>query len=68
MPVYFYSRYLLGVFAQGFVSERLIDFRDAAATATNILAHKGLFQLGFTVYLGEMACQIATYRYSFINL
>ncbi len=51
---------LLGVFAQGFVSERLIDFSDAAATATNILTHKGLFQLGFTVYLIEMACQVAT--------
>ncbi|HEY0077885.1 MAG TPA: DUF4386 domain-containing protein [Pyrinomonadaceae bacterium] len=49
---------LAGIFAQGFVSERLIDFRDAAATATNILAHKGLFQLGFTVYLIEMACQV----------
>jgi hypothetical protein len=47
-----------GVFAQFFVSERLIDFRDAAATATNILAHKGLFQLGFTVYLIEMASQV----------
>ena len=49
---------LAGIFAQGFVSERLIDFRDAGATATNILAHKGLFQLGFTVYLIEMACQV----------
>src|SRR5512132_1720946 len=49
-----------GVFAQGFVSERLIDFRDAAVTATNILTHRGLFQLGFTVYLIEMACQVAT--------
>ena len=47
-----------GLFAQGFVSERLIDFSNAAATATNILAHKGLFQLGFTVYLIEMACQV----------
>lgn len=47
-----------GVFAQGFVSERLIDFKDAAATATNILAHKGLFQLGFTIYLIEMASQV----------
>jgi hypothetical protein len=49
-----------GVFAQGLVSERLIDFKDAAATANNILAHKGLYQLGFTVYLIEMACQIST--------
>ena len=51
---------LAGIFAQGFVSERLIVFSDAAATATNILTHKGLFQLGFTVYLIEMTCQVAT--------
>ena len=51
---------ICGVFAQGLVSERLIDFHDAAATANNILAHKGLFTFGFTVYLIEMASQIAT--------
>jgi len=51
---------LTGIFAQGFVSERLINFGDAATTANNILAHKALFQLGFTVYLIEMASQIAT--------
>src|SRR5215210_870235 len=56
--LFFLLTILTAIFAQGFVSERLIDFRDAAATATNILAHKGLFQLSFTVYLIEMACQV----------
>ena len=49
--MFFLLTIIAGTFAQGFVSERLIVFSDAAATATNILAHKGLFQLGFTVYL-----------------
>ena len=51
---------LTGVFAQAFISEKLIDFHDAASTASHILAHKGLYQLGFTIYLIEMACQVAT--------
>lgn len=51
---------LSGVFAQSFVSDRLIDFGDAAATAANIGSHASLFQIGFAVYLLEMVCQIAS--------
>src|SRR5947209_10755944 len=50
---------LRGIFAQGFVSGSLVVDGDAATTATNILMHKSLFQLGFAVYLIQMACQIA---------
>jgi hypothetical protein len=51
---------ILGVFAQSFVSDRLVAWHDAAATSANILAHQSFYRLGFTVYLLEMAGQIAT--------
>jgi hypothetical protein len=58
--LFFLLTILAGIFAQGFVSERLIVFSDAAATATNILTQRTLFELGFTVYLIEMTCQVVT--------
>ena len=51
---------LTGVFAQGYVSERLIVWSDPAATAANIIAHRGLFMSALTVYLIEMTCNVVS--------
>jgi hypothetical protein len=56
--LFFLLTILLGVFAQSFISERLIVFGNASRTASNILANEGLFRLAFTIYLIEMSCQI----------
>jgi uncharacterized protein DUF4386 len=49
-----------GIFAQALVANRLLVFSDAALTANNIVTHRSLFEAGFTVYLIEMTCQIAS--------
>jgi len=49
---------LTGIFAQGYVSGTLIVDGDAATTAANIVAHKGLWQTGYAVYMIEMASQV----------
>ena len=54
--------YLIGglayVVAENFVRGRLVVYGDAAATATNILAHEPLFRLGFAAELISTVCFI----------
>lgn len=57
--VLFLLTILTGVFAQIFVSNRLIVSGDAAATATNITQNRSLYQWGFTIYMLEMGFQVA---------
>jgi hypothetical protein len=47
------------VFGQFFVPSKLVVQDDAAATATNILAHQPFFRLGFAVLLLSVAFSIA---------
>jgi hypothetical protein len=48
-----------GLFAEAFVRDRLIVPTDAAATATNIMAHELLFRLGIAADLITFLCAVA---------
>lgn len=56
--VFYLLTILMGLYGQGFISDRLVASNDAAATASNILAHEPLFRLGFAIFLVELGCQI----------
>jgi hypothetical protein len=50
---------IMGVFAEVFVRGALVVRDDAAATATNILAHEPLYRFGLAADLIMLACYIA---------
>ena len=56
--VFYLLEMLMGGFAV-FVGGRLFVSGDAAATATNILTHPSLFQLGFAANVIQFVCYIA---------
>ena len=57
--VFYLLNILTGVFAERFVRGRLVVHGDAAATATNFLAHEPLSRLGFASALICVACYVA---------
>ena len=57
-----------GVVAQGVIANGLVNSRDAALTATNILAHRQLYLLSFTIFLVEMAANVATVALFYVLL
>ena len=56
---FYLTTIVLGVFAEVFVRGTLIVRDDAAATATNILAHESLYRFGLAADLVMLACYIA---------
>jgi uncharacterized protein DUF4386 len=48
-----------GIAAQGVIANGLVVPRDAVATANNILAQPKLYAFGYTLFLIEMAAQVA---------
>jgi hypothetical protein len=57
--VFYLLIFVAAPFAEFFVRDRLVVHGDAAATATNILAHEPLYRLGFAAELITLACDTA---------
>ena len=57
--VFYLITIVMGVFAEVFVRGALVVRDDAAATATNILAHEPLYRFGLAADLIMLACYIA---------
>lgn len=55
----FLATMLLGIVAETSTGGRLVVPRDVVATAANVRADAWLLRLGFSLYLAEMACQVA---------
>ena len=55
-------------FAQGYVSGRMVVPGDAAATAANFLANKGLVRAAYAFYLVEMACDMSVAALMYVLL
>ena len=57
-----------GIVAQGMIANGMIVPRDAAATAAHIAAQPTLYTLGFTIFMIEMAAQVAMTALFFLLL
>jgi hypothetical protein len=55
----FLATMILGIVAETSTGARLVVPRDVLATAANIRGDAWLLRLGFSLYLAEMACQVA---------
>src|SRR4051812_40013724 len=49
---------IAGITAQTLIADRLVVGTDATTTGANIVAHKSLYRLGYTIFMLEMVAQV----------